>query len=96
MAKKKPFPSQERYHKKKPVVSFRLTREEKRQLEEIAKLDHMSIGQYVRNFLQGVIVERTTDIEITPNSEVHKAIIDYLGEAGWAHTSCYTKRKKRR
>lgn len=54
--KKKPFPSQVRYQKKKPVVSFRLTSEKK--LEEIAKLDGMSIGQYVRNFLHGIVIER--------------------------------------
>ena len=46
--KKKPFPSQVRYHKNNPVLSFRLSREDKDQLEEIAKMDDMSGGQYVR------------------------------------------------
>lgn len=32
-------------------------------------------------------------ITITPNSEVHRAIIGYLREKGWAHTDCINKGK---
>jgi hypothetical protein len=32
-------------------------------------------------------------ITITPNSEVHRVIIGYLRDKGWAHTECINKKR---
>ena len=123
MGKKKYYPSQKRYLEKNPVVSFRLKTEEKRKIEEIAEMDSMTVGDYVRNFLRGIVQERKKDIElydkgfndgfheghgwgvresqiwfycdvcgepidVEPDSNSHKAIIEYMKEHGWGHARC--------
>ena len=64
MAKNKMYPSQERYIAKNPVVSFRLTKEDKEKLEDIAERENTTVGQYVRDFLKGIIEERETEMDI--------------------------------
>ena len=63
MVKTKYFPSQERYLAKNPVVSFRLTKEEKEKLEEISEGEDMTVGEYVRDFLNGIVREREREQE---------------------------------
>ena len=64
MMEKKDYPSQKRYLDKNPVVSFRLTKEEKEKLDAIADGEDMTPGQYVRNFLKGIIDEREKEHEL--------------------------------
>lgn len=64
MSKKKYYPSQERYLAKNPVVSFRLAKGDKEKLEEIAAKDGKTPGQYVREFLRGIVVARGREDEI--------------------------------
>ena len=35
-------------------------------------------------------------INIFPNSESHKAIIQYMNEKGWSHTKCHEKEKEKK
>ena len=51
MAKKRPYPSQERYNEKKPTVSFRVSLREKLQLKEMAEKEGMCVGDLVRKSL---------------------------------------------
>ena len=39
-------------------MSFRLKKEEKEKLEAIAEIEGMTVSQYVRDFLKGIIAER--------------------------------------
>jgi predicted DNA-binding protein len=56
--KRRYYPSQERYQADNPTVSFRLPKEDKDRLEEIAKMEGTTIGQYVRDFLKGIVEEK--------------------------------------
>ena len=58
------YPSQEKYYGKNPVVSFRLKEEDKKKLEEIASREDMTVGQYVRNHLKGIVEKRETEAKI--------------------------------
>jgi hypothetical protein len=62
MVRKKLYPSQERYNANNPSVSFRLPKEEKKKLEKIAERDGKTIGEYVRDFLKGIVVKREKEI----------------------------------
>jgi predicted transcriptional regulator len=61
------YPSQVRYLKKNPVVSFRLKKEEKEKLDKIADLEGKTPGQYVRDFLNGLVEKREKEKEIYDN-----------------------------
>ena len=43
------------------MVSFRLKKEDRKKLEEIASREDMTVGQYVRNYLKGIVEERETE-----------------------------------
>jgi len=58
------YPSQEKYYGKNPVVSFRLKEEDKKKLEEMASREDMTVGQYVRNYLKGIVEKRETEAKI--------------------------------
>jgi len=58
------YPSQGKYDAKNPVVSFRLTEEDKKKLEEMASREGMTRGQYVRDFLKGIVEKRETEAKI--------------------------------
>jgi flagellar biosynthesis/type III secretory pathway protein FliH len=58
------YPSQEEYDGKNPVVSFRLTNEDKKKLEEMASREGMTLGQYVRDYLKGIVEKRETEAKI--------------------------------
>lgn len=55
------YPSQARYFASHPVVSFRLKKEERERLVEIAEREGKTLGQYVRDFLHGIIAERANE-----------------------------------
>ena len=59
--KKRVYPSQIRYYKKMPVVSFRLPAEEKQRLEDIAREKGISVSQLFKNYYEGI---KTTDDEL--------------------------------
>ena len=46
------------------MVSFRLKEEDKKKLEEMASREDMTVGQYVRNHLKGIVEERETEAKI--------------------------------
>ena len=58
------YPSQKKYYAKNPTVSFRLTEEDKKKLEEMASREDMTVGQYVRDFLKGIVEKRETEAKI--------------------------------
>jgi hypothetical protein len=58
------YPSPKRYYAKNPVVSFRLTNEDKKKLEEMASREDMTLVQYVRNYLKGIVEKRETEAKI--------------------------------
>ena len=58
------YPSQEKYYAKNPTVSFRLKKEDIKKLEEIASREDMTVGQYVRNYLKGIVEKRETEAKI--------------------------------
>ena len=55
------YSSQERYFASHPVVIFRLKEEERERLVEIAEREDKTVGQYVRDFLRGIIAERANE-----------------------------------
>ena len=58
------YPSPGGYDGKNPVVSFRLNKEDMKKLEEIASREGMTKGQYVRNYLKGIVEKRETEAKI--------------------------------
>ena len=58
------YPSQKKYYAKNPTVSFRLNKEDRKKLEEIASREDMTVGQYVRNYLKGIVEKRETEAKI--------------------------------
>jgi len=58
------YPSQGKYDANNPPVSFRVSKEERKQLEEMASREGMTAGQYVRDFLKGIVEERETEAKI--------------------------------
>ena len=120
---RKIYPSQRRYMEQNPAITFRMKKEEKERIVEMAELAGKSISDLVWVALLGleedfseVYEEARIDgynhgfrnatrayriwyfcavcgkaIEILPNSNAHKAIIDYLKREGWAHSECHKK-----
>ncbi|HIH96807.1 MAG TPA: ribbon-helix-helix protein, CopG family [Thermoplasmata archaeon] len=64
MVQKEYYPSQKRYYANNPTVSFRLPKELKEKLEKLAERGGMTKGQYVRDFLEGVVTEREKEDKI--------------------------------
>ena len=58
MTQKQITPSQKRYRANNPTVSFRLPKVLKKKLKKLAERGDMTMGQYVRDFLEGVVTER--------------------------------------
>ena len=58
------YPSQKKYYGENPTVSFRLKEEDKKKLEEMASREDMTVGQYVRDFLKGIVEKRETEAKI--------------------------------
>jgi len=58
------YPSQKKYYGENPTVSFRLKEEDKKKLEEMASREGMTRGQYVRDFLKGIVEKRETEAKI--------------------------------
>ena len=59
--RKKPYPSQIRYYRKNPVVSFRLPAEEKQRLEDIAREKGMTLSQLFKSYYDKI---KATDEEL--------------------------------
>lgn len=51
------------YFEDNPTVSFRLKKEDRVKLEEIAKEEGKTPGQWVRDFLNGIVEERESEEE---------------------------------
>ena len=64
MTQKQITPSQKRYRANNPTVSFRLPKVLKEKLKKLAERGDMTMGQYVRHFLEGVVTEREKEDEI--------------------------------
>jgi len=64
MTQKQITPSQKRYRANNPTASFRLPKVLKEKLEKLAERGDMTMGQYVRDFLEGVVTEREKEDEI--------------------------------
>ena len=64
MVQKEYPPSQKKYHANNPTVSFRLPKVLKKKLEKLAERGDMTVGQYVRHFLEGVVTEREKEDKI--------------------------------
>lgn len=130
MAKK--YPSQIRYEENNPSMTFRVKKEEKELIENMAKRAGKSISELVRvalleleeNFAEtledtwndgqkyGLDAGKTigyqkakNEYEITypcticgssctlpPNSDCHKAVVQFLKENRWAHGECVNKK----
>ena len=118
---RKIYPSQRRYMENNPAITFRMEKEEKERIVEMAELAGKSISDLVRVALFGLekdfseVYEKARKggynhgfrnakrayriwlfcnvcdeaIDILPNSDVHKAIIDYLKKGGWRHPECH-------
>lgn len=56
--------SQKRYYANNPTVSFRLPKVLKEKLEKLAERGDMTMAQYVRDFLEGVVTEREKEDKI--------------------------------
>ena len=119
----KRFPSQVRYDKTHPTVSFRVSQEELGEIREMAKQEGKTIGDLVREALNKDVKNKksryraghTTGynagyrkakrdhqiwyfccvcgerVDITPNGDSHKAIIEMMKEKRWGHESCHNK-----
>ena len=64
MVQKEYYPSQKRYYANNPTVSFRLPKVLKKKLEKLDERGDMTMGQYVRDFLEGIIEEREKEDKI--------------------------------
>jgi hypothetical protein len=64
MTQNRIYPSQKKYYANNPTVSFRLPKVLKEKLEKLAERGDMTIGQYVRHYLEGVVTEREKEDEI--------------------------------
>jgi len=62
--KKKTYPSQERYYENNPSVTFRVPKELKEKLEKLAEQEDKAVGQYVREYLEGMVTEREKEDKI--------------------------------
>jgi len=117
----KSYPSQIRYEKAHPTVSFRLQKDEKARIKQLALEAGKSFPQYIKDIL--VEAENHSDayrkgliegydkgrndfqiwyfckicekrINIKPNSDSHKAVIEHMKEVGWGHSECYHPAKE--
>ncbi len=124
---KKKYPSQEKYERENPSITFRLPIDMKEKIDQLVETTGKSISQLIREtlfyagkeyseiqekshsegFVIGVNVggkrgKRKWAIwcycnvcgEITyiePNSDAHKAIIEYMKEQKWGHLKCHKK-----
>lgn len=52
------------YFEENPTVSFRLPKSTKERLQEIAEEEGKTPGQYVRDFLNGIVEERESEEEV--------------------------------
>ncbi len=121
---RKIYPSQKRYMDENPAITFRMKKEEKERIVDMAELAGTSVSDLVRVALLGLeedfsevyekeridgynhgfrnakrtyriwifcnVCEKV--IDILPNSDAHKAIIDYLKREGWGHPECHKKK----
>jgi len=117
------FLSQRRYMERNPHVNFRMKKEDKERIVQMAKLAGKSISELVRVALLGLEKDFSEAnkkarneghkkgfmdaknayrlwfychvcadvIDLLPNSDIHKVIIDYLKNEGWAHPECLKK-----
>jgi predicted DNA-binding protein len=120
---RKIFPSQRRYMDENPAITFRMKREEKERIVQMAELAGKSVSELVRVALLGLeedfseAYEKVRNegykkgfmdakktyrlwnycnicggvIDLLPNSNEHKAIIDYLKKERWGHPKCHKK-----
>ena len=120
---RKIFPSQRRYMSENPAITFRMKREEKERIVQMAELAGKNVSELVRVALLGLeddfseAYEKARSegykkgfmdaknayrlwfychvcadvIDLLPNSDIHKVIIDYLKNEGWAHPECLKK-----
>jgi len=120
---RKIFPSQRRYMDENPAITFRMKREEKERIVQMAELAGKNVSELVRVELLGLeedfseAYEKARSegykkgfmdakkiyrlwlycyvcgdvIDLLPNSDVHKAIIDYLKNERWGHPECLKK-----
>lgn len=63
------YPSQKRYQERKPTISFRLSKEYKEKLREIAKKEEISLSKWVENFIKGRIEEKEEIIKLKEEIE---------------------------
>ena len=117
------FPSQIRYDKSHPTISFRVRTEEYAPIREMAEQEGKTIGELVREALNKDVKNKTSRyragyttghndgykkakrehqiwyfccvcgerVDITPNSDSHKDIIEMMKEKRWGHESCHNK-----
>ena len=115
------YPSQRRYMEKNPAITFRMDKEEKERIVDMAELAGKSISDLVRislldleedfseayekacingynhGYRNATRVYRIWHfcnvcdevIDILPNSDAHKAIIDFMEKGGWGHPECH-------
>lgn len=118
---RKIYPSQRRYMENNPAITFRMEKEEKERIVEMAQFAGKSISDLVRvalfdlegNFSEAYEKARISGynhgfqnakrayriwifcnvcgkaIDILPNSDTHKAIVDYLKKGRWGHPECH-------
>ena len=105
----KKYPSQIKYEKNNPTITFRMKKHEKERIRLMVESSGKSISQLVReNLLQAEknysdAYEKGKEqhriwifcnvcgkaIYILPNSNDHKAIIEYMKENRWGHPNCH-------
>ena len=114
---RKIYPSQRRYINNNPAITFRMEKEEKERIVQMAELTGKSVSELVRvkqlgleedfseayekirnkGFMKAKEAYRIWHycyvcggvIDILPNSNVHKVIIDYLKRERWGHPECF-------
>jgi len=99
----KPPPARIRYEQSHPTMSCRLDKDSHALLKQrLEDLGGVSFADFVKDSL-GLLQLKMPDkdnqiwyycavcqerIDMKPNSGSHKAIIGYMKEHGWAHSSC--------
>ncbi len=118
---RKIYPSQRRYMENNPAITFRMGKEEKERIVEMAEFAGKSISDLVRialfdleeSFSEAYEKARISGynhgfqnakrtyriwyycnvcgnvIDLLPNSNDHKAIVDYLKKGRWGHPECH-------